>query len=82
MDVIRLTLTFSRAVPRSDDFQKVVGELVENKLKPGMLGIKNSSGRTWRVKMPDGVFYDIVSGKGFPLWKGLEIDFGDVNAHI
>ncbi|MCM1506783.1 MAG: protein kinase [Ruminococcus flavefaciens] len=68
--------------PRSDDFQKVVGELVENKLKPGMLGIKNSSGRTWRVKMPDGVFYDILSGKGFPLWKGLEIDFGDVNAHI
>lgn len=68
--------------PRSDDFQKVVGELVENKLKPGMLGIKNSSGKTWRVKMPDGVFYDIVSGKGFPLWKGLEIDFGDVNAHI
>lgn len=68
--------------PRSDDFQTVVGELVENKLKPGMLGIKNSSGRTWRVKMPDGVFYDIVSGKGFPLWKGLEIDFGSVNAHI
>lgn len=68
--------------PRSDDFQKVVGELVENKLKPGMLGIKNSSGKTWRVKMPDGVFYDIVSGKGFPLWKGLEIDFGDINAHI
>lgn len=68
--------------PRSDDFQKVVGELVENKLKPGMLGIKNSSGKTWRVKMPDGVFYDIASGKGFPLWKGLEIDFGDVNAHI
>lgn len=68
--------------PRSDDFQKVVCELVENKLKPGMLGIKNSSGKTWRVKMPDGVFYDIVSGKGFPLWKGLEIDFGDINAHI
>ncbi|MCM1314179.1 MAG: serine/threonine-protein kinase [Prevotella sp.] len=68
--------------PRSDDFHTVVGELVENKLKPGMLGIKNSSGRTWRVKMPDGVFYDIAHGKGFPLWKGLEIDFGDVNAHI
>ncbi|MDE6780981.1 MAG: protein kinase [Ruminococcus sp.] len=68
--------------PRSDDFQTVVGELVENKLKPGMLGIKNTSGKTWRVKMPDGIFYDIASGKGFPLWKGLEIDFGDVNAHI
>lgn len=68
--------------PKSDDFQKVAGELVENKLKPGMLGIKNGSEKVWRVKMPDGVFYDIAPGKGFPLWKGLEIDFGEVNAHI
>ncbi|MDE6665632.1 MAG: protein kinase [Ruminococcus sp.] len=68
--------------PKSDNFQKVAGELVENKLKPGMLGIKNSSEKVWRVKMPDGVFYDIAPGKGFPLWKGLEIDFDEVNAHI
>ncbi len=68
--------------PKSDDFQKVAGELVENKLKPGMLGIKNCSEKVWRVKMPDGVFYDIAPGKGFPLWKNLEIDFGEVNAHI
>lgn len=68
--------------PKSDNFQKVAGELVENKLKPGMLGIKNSSEKVWRVKMPDGVFYDIAPGKGFPLWKGLEIDFDGVNAHI
>ncbi|MDE5584318.1 MAG: protein kinase [Ruminococcus sp.] len=68
--------------PRSDDFQTVAGELVENKLKPGMLGIKNCSDKTWRVKMPDGVFYDIAPTRGFPLWKGLEIDFGNVNAHI
>lgn len=68
--------------PRSDDFQTVAGELVENKLKPGMLGIKNCSDKVWRVKMPDGVFYDIAPTRGFPLWKGLEIDFGDVNAHI
>ncbi len=68
--------------PKSDDFQKVAGELVENKLKPGMLGIKNSSEKVWRVKMPDGIFYDIAPGKGFPLWKGLEIDFDGVNAHI
>ncbi|MBR6242647.1 MAG: protein kinase [Ruminococcus sp.] len=68
--------------PKSDDFTKVAGVMVENKLKQGMLGIKNSSDRTWRAKMPDGVFYDIAPGKGFPLWKGLEIDFGEVNAHI
>ena len=32
--------------------------------------------------MPDGNFYDITSGKGFPIWKGLEIDFGGVTAKI
>lgn len=70
--------------PRSDDFQKVTGELVENKLKPGMLGIKNLSDQVWKVKMPDNQFYDIAPEKGFPLWSGLEITFGssDVTAKI
>lgn len=66
----------------SDDFLSVAGELVENSLKPGVLGIKNTSDKTWRVKMPDGVFYYIESGKGFPIWHGLEIDFGDIKAQI
>ena len=66
----------------SDDFLSVAGELVENKLKPGILGIKNCSDKTWKVKMPDGVFYDIEPGKGFPIWKNLEIDFGGVQAKI
>ena len=69
-------------IPESDDFSAVAGELVENKLKPGVLGIKNCSDRQWKAKMPDGVFYDIAPGKGFPVWQGLEIDFGEVKAHI
>ncbi len=68
--------------PESDDFLSVAGELVENSLKPGVLGIKNFSEKTWRVKMPDGVFYYVESGKGFPVWPGLEIDFGDIKAQI
>lgn len=68
--------------PESDDFLSVAGELVENTLKPGVLGIKNISDKTWRVKMPDGVFYYVESGKGFPVWPGLEIDFGDIKAQI
>lgn len=66
----------------SDDFLTVAGELVENKLKPGVLGIKNCSDITWRVKMPDGAMYDITPGKGFPIWQGLEIDFGEIRAGI
>ena len=69
-------------VAGSDDFQKVTGEVVENKLKKGMMGIKNLSGNTWNVKMPDGKIYKIENGRGFPIWHGLSIDFGGVTAHI
>ena len=68
--------------PESDDFLSVAGELVENKLKQGLLGIKNCSSRSWRVKMPDNTFYDIEPGNGFPIWPGLEIDFGEIKAKI
>ena len=68
--------------PDSEDFQTVAGELVENRLKPGVLGFKNTSSKTWRAKMPDGDFYDIPPGKGFPVWQGLEIDFGEVTATL
>ena len=61
----------------SDDFTAVTGELVENKLKAGMIGIKNLSQKTWRAKMPDGKFYPVGPGKGFPIWGGIVIDFGD-----
>ncbi|MDE7226118.1 MAG: protein kinase [Ruminococcus sp.] len=63
-----------------EDFRNIAGELVENKLRPGILGIKNCSQKHWKVKMPDGIFYDIAPQKGFPIWKGLEINFGEVQA--
>ena len=66
----------------SDDFLSVAGELVENKLKPGVLGLKNCSERPWKVKMPDGGIYDVTPGKGCPIWQGLEINFGTVTAKL
>jgi len=66
----------------SDDFETVSAEVVENKFKAGVLGIRNCSQNTWRAKMPDGVFYDIAPGKGFPIWDELEIDFNGVKASI
>jgi hypothetical protein len=68
--------------PDCDDFLTVAGELVENKLKPGVLGIKNCTEDTWNAKLPDGKFYPIQPGKGFPIWKDLEVDFGKVTARI
>ena len=32
--------------------------------------------------MKDGIFHDIDPGKGFPIWEGLEIDFGEVKAKM
>lgn len=66
----------------SDDFLGVAGEIVENALKPGVIGMKNCSERPWSVKMPDNAFYSIAPGKGFPVWQGLEIDFGGITAKI
>lgn len=64
-----------------DDFLNLAGELVENKIT-GKLGIKNCSEKTWKVKMPDGIYHEVTPGKGCPIWKELEIDFGEVNAKI
>lgn len=68
--------------PDSEDILSVAGELVENKLRPGVLGIKNCSARTWQAKMPDGIFHEIAPGKGCPIWQELEIRFGSVTAKI
>ena len=63
-----------------NEFLNVAGEIIENKLNPDVLGIKNCSEKIWKVKMPDNNFYVIAPGKGFPIWNNLEIDFGNVTA--
>lgn len=32
--------------------------------------------------MQDGNFYSVSAGNGFPIWDGLEIDFGEVTAKM
>jgi hypothetical protein len=66
----------------SDDFNKVTGEVIENKIHRGVFGVKNLSDKVWKAKMPNGEFKDINPNGGFPIWNGLEIDFGDVTARI
>lgn len=68
--------------PSTDDFLTVAGELIENKLQRGLMGIKNYSDHKWSVRMPDGMYHDITAGKGFPVWQGLKIDFGKVKASL
>ena len=70
------------AVPGSDDFSTVVGEIVENKIQKGVLGIKNMSDKIWQVRMPDGSCHDVAPGKGFPLWSGVSADIGGVKIEL
>ena len=65
-----------------DDFGRITGEIIENRLKKGMLGIRNMSNNVWDVKMPDGNFYHIERERGFPIWEDLEIRFGNVTAKM
>lgn len=68
--------------PSTEDFLSVAGELVENKLQKGLMGIKSYSDQKWSVRMPDGIYHEVTAGRGFPVWQGLKIDFGKVKASL
>ena len=59
-----------------EDYETVTGEVVENKIKKGLFGIKNLSSHNWKTEMPDGTVREIGPGGGVPIWKNLKIDFG------
>lgn len=61
----------------NDDFETVTGEVIENRLKKGLFGIKNLSRQTWQAKFPDGSVRKVGPGRGVPIWKGLELDFDE-----
>lgn len=60
----------------SDDLTTVTGTVIENRLKKGLFGIKNMSRQTWKALYPDQSLRDVGPGKGVPIWKDLEVDFG------
>lgn len=71
-------LYFDQVVDRdSGCFFKVVGKVVENREHPGLMGIKNLSGSTWRVTH-DGINWkDVPDDHGAALIDGMEIQFGE-----
>lgn len=67
----------------NDDFETVTGVVIENRLKKGLFGMKNMSSHTWKAVFPDQSVREVEPGKAVPIWKGLEIDFGDnIKANI
>ena len=61
----------------NDDFETVTGTVIENRLKKGLFGVKNMSRQTWQALYPDHSTREVGPGGGVPIWKELEIDFGD-----
>ena len=57
--------------------ESVTGTVIENRIKKGLFGVKNMSRQTWQAVFPDHSLLEVGPGKGVPIWKGLEIDFGD-----
>ena len=68
--------------PHFSNTEMVVGEVVENRRDRGNPGIKNCSPLVWRARLPDGKVYDVVRGKGMPVWGGLHIEIGNTHARV
>ncbi len=59
----------------SDDCETVTGEVIENRLKKGLYGIKNLTHDSWTAVFPDGSERQVGPRSGVPIWKGLDITF-------
>lgn len=61
------------------DFSDIFGVVVKNSLNK--LGIKNTSGVTWAVILPNGEIRNVEDGRGLPILPDLKIKFNhDVTA--
>ena len=62
------------------DLSEVYGIIIKNPTN-GKLGIKNISGVTWAVTLPNGEIRNVEDGRGFPAIADLKIKFNhDVTA--
>lgn len=60
----------------NEDFETVIGRVVENRRMPGVFGIKNLSGETWNVSYADGTVKDVPPNGGAPITDGMTLRFG------
>ena len=54
----------------------------EHPSKPGLLGLRNLSGKDWRVTMPDASAYRVESGKTVRIMAGARIEFDRMTGEI
>lgn len=63
----------------SDDYETVTGEVVQNKNNPALWGIRNVSNAVWNIKTPDGKIKTVENNSVMPIFKDIEVDFGQNN---
>lgn len=61
---------------------RTIAEVVSNPERPGVLGLHNQSGRTWKVGRPDGTEIDVPHDKRLLITTGTRISFGGVTGVI
>lgn len=66
--------------PQDVDDQDIVAEVVENKQRKGLYGVKKLNDGSWKVLFPDQTEREVVRNQGAPIWSGLAITLenGDV----
>ena len=57
------------------DYKTKVGQVMNNKLNPGVFGLKNSSGISWEALLPDGTSRIVKDNETVKLVKGMHIKF-------
>ena len=64
----------------SEDYTTIVSKVVENKNRPGVLGLKNFTEFTWNTKIniqSKDTFLKVKKDEGVMVASGLQIDFGN-----
>lgn len=65
-----------------DSGTELIGEVVRNKLKPSLWGIKNLTERNWSCTLPNGQEMQIPSGSAAPIFNGTKLKINGFNAVI
>jgi serine/threonine protein kinase len=60
----------------ADNFDIVIGEVVQNKKNPSLWGIKNLTDKIWQVTTQDGNMKSIIEERVVPVFTGIKVSFG------
>lgn len=67
---------YSCQVTLDNDYSKVEGEVIRNRIDPKKWGLRNQSAQIWTVTLPDGVtIKNVGPGEGMPAVAGAKIRF-------